>query len=300
MYSQTKIRILEEVLEPKRFTDLVRSIGISKKNLGIHLNRLEEMGLIVKGQDGKYALTEKGKDVLEALLRVDEVIKSSSHTVDESILKENGMTTNYSSTKIRILQACALGPKRLSEISSCVPISERNVIENLKRLIKDGFIEKTAEGKYIITEKGKDILEKMLNTEELNEAAELFADETVIREDFVEIKNLIPEEKRFYEFMGKLYIESLKLYGPPTLEFDTQLFRHIRKNVIRKAVPEVSEDELNSFRFQFLVVFNPSYAFDKIVREIEDSSLRDELMKYKKQILKDFLEKLYGIKVVER
>jgi hypothetical protein len=32
------------------------------------------------------------------------------------------------------------------------------------------------------------------------------------------IVNLKPEEKRFYEFLSKLYLESLKIYGPPTLE----------------------------------------------------------------------------------
>jgi len=225
------------------------------------------------------------------------------------------------------------GPTRYSDFIKFLEKPDRTIFISLKSLIKEGLVMKGQNGKYILTEKGKDVLETLQRIEELNEATELLADEDVIREDFVEIKrsiapsktfltavapkglvtplvkipfiqdlivNLKPEEKRFYEFLSKLYIESLKLYGPPSLEFDPQLFRHIRKNVIRKAVQEISEDELNSFRFQFLVVFNPSYTFDKIMKEIEDSSLRDELMKYKKQILKDFLEKLYGIKVVER
>jgi DNA-binding HxlR family transcriptional regulator len=239
VYSQTKIRILEEVLEPKRFTDLLNNIGISKKNLGIHLNKLEEMGLIVKGQDGKYVLTDKGKEILETLQQTEALKKAAQLLADEDVIREDFVEIKRSMAPSKTFLT-AVAPKGL-----------------VTPLVKIPFIQDV-------------------------------------------IVNLKPEEKRFYEFLSKLYLESLKIYGPPTLEFDSQLFRHVRKTVIRKAVPEISEDEINSFRFQFLVVFNPSYAFDKIVGEIEDPNLRDELMKFKKQILKDFLEKLYGIKVVER
>ncbi|MBC7091246.1 MAG: winged helix DNA-binding protein [Nitrososphaeria archaeon] len=66
------------------------------------------------------------------------------------------MTSSVS--KIEILKICASGPKRLSEISRNVSISERNVIENLKKLIKEGLIEKTSRGTYQITESGRTFL----------------------------------------------------------------------------------------------------------------------------------------------
>lgn len=237
MYSQTKIKILEQALEPKRFTDLLNSIGISKKNLGIHLNKLEEMGLLVKGPDGKYVLTEKGKEVLETLQQTEALKKAVQLIAEEAIL-EDFVEIKRSVAPSKTFLA-AVAPKGL-----------------VSPLVRVPFIQDL-------------------------------------------IVNLKPEEKRFYEFLSKLFLESLKLLGPPTLKFDTELFRLLRKKIIRNAVQQIQEDQINSFRFQFTVTFTPSYAFDKIVQEIEDPSVREELMKYKTQILKEFLSKLYGIKIIE-
>lgn len=47
---------------PKRFCDLERDLtGISTRTLTLKLRKLSDEGLLEKGQDGRYAATERGK-----------------------------------------------------------------------------------------------------------------------------------------------------------------------------------------------------------------------------------------------
>jgi len=65
MLSRTKVKILETCRTPCSFTQIVKAAGVSKRNVATHINQLEEAGLIVKGEDGKYRLTDRGRIELE-------------------------------------------------------------------------------------------------------------------------------------------------------------------------------------------------------------------------------------------
>jgi predicted transcriptional regulator len=62
-----------------------------------------------------------------------------------------------SENKLVILRLCH-EPRRLVDISSHMNISQRNVIENLKALARQGLITKTEDGRYVITEKGLEVI----------------------------------------------------------------------------------------------------------------------------------------------
>ena len=65
MLSRTKVKILETCRTPCSFTQIVKAAGVSKRNVATHINQLEEAGLIIKGGDGKYRLTDRGRIELE-------------------------------------------------------------------------------------------------------------------------------------------------------------------------------------------------------------------------------------------
>jgi len=76
MLSRTKLKILETCRTPCSFTQIVRAAGISKRNVATHINQLEDAGLIVKGDDGKYRLTDKG------LLRLEREINERIESME--------------------------------------------------------------------------------------------------------------------------------------------------------------------------------------------------------------------------
>ena len=75
MLSRTKMKILEACRAPCSFTQIVRAAGISKRNVATHINQLEDAGFIVKGEDGKYRLTDEGRLKLER--EINEGIESA-------------------------------------------------------------------------------------------------------------------------------------------------------------------------------------------------------------------------------
>ncbi|MEM2074358.1 MAG: winged helix-turn-helix domain-containing protein [Nitrososphaeria archaeon] len=61
---EVKIKILESLREPKTFMEIYRSTGIAQSSIAKFLSEFIKDGF-VKKEDGKYSLTEKGKDALE-------------------------------------------------------------------------------------------------------------------------------------------------------------------------------------------------------------------------------------------
>ena len=86
MLSRTKVKILETCRTPCPFTQIVRAAGISKRNVATHINQLEDAGLIVKGKDGKYRLTDKGRVKLEREIaeRIESAELEVSRWIDSS------------------------------------------------------------------------------------------------------------------------------------------------------------------------------------------------------------------------
>ena len=86
MLSRTKVKILETCRTPCSFTKIVRAAGVSKRNVATHINQLEDAGLIVKGEDGKYRLTDKGLLELEREIgeRIESVELEASTWIDSS------------------------------------------------------------------------------------------------------------------------------------------------------------------------------------------------------------------------
>jgi len=73
-------RVLAACREPKRFTELLRETGLSKAWLAELLKNLVEEGLLEKLPDGRYVLTEEGKEVLEKFavsLEAEELLQES-------------------------------------------------------------------------------------------------------------------------------------------------------------------------------------------------------------------------------
>lgn len=86
MLSETKLKILEACKNPCSFTQIVKAAGITKRNVATHINQLEEMGLILKGGNGKYLLTEKGTVELEREVggRLESMELMASSWIDSS------------------------------------------------------------------------------------------------------------------------------------------------------------------------------------------------------------------------
>ena len=55
-------KILEATKSPRRWTDLLRATDVTPKRLLELLNDLSDKGLIAKDSDGKYVLTERGRE----------------------------------------------------------------------------------------------------------------------------------------------------------------------------------------------------------------------------------------------
>ncbi len=192
-----------------------------------------------------------------------------------------------------------------------------------------GLVEKDAGGKYVLTEKGFDVLGGVSVPENMRlmEAAMLPQEigrldevgrgvipspssfDKVASEDIVSslvrspfVRELVAGcgegERLFYAFLGELYLESLKVYGLQEAKFSKELFYRIRGDVVKAAVPEVCGDDVEAVRFRLVIEFAPSHAFDKILRRIPDPEARRELVKRKKEVLTEVFEKLYGIKVL--
>lgn len=66
MLSESKLKILRAVNQgPIRFTDIVDLLERSKKRVAVHINELEEKGLILKNRKtGFYEITDKGRGEL--------------------------------------------------------------------------------------------------------------------------------------------------------------------------------------------------------------------------------------------
>jgi len=62
---QKVLEIMKSTSSPIRFTDLMNELSRSKKRVADHINELEAVGFIQKIEDGRYVLTEKGKEALE-------------------------------------------------------------------------------------------------------------------------------------------------------------------------------------------------------------------------------------------
>ncbi|MEM4521629.1 MAG: ArsR family transcriptional regulator [Nitrososphaeria archaeon] len=235
-----------------------------------------------------------------------------------------------SEQKKHILNILLEGGRTWTELRSLLKVSEKTLYEHLKELQNMNLIEKDAEGKYVLTEKGFDTLRGISAPENMQLIGAVVPPQEIEKLD--EIKRTIPpsldflakvapkgivsslvkipfiqefiirykeNERLFYAFLGELYLESLKMYGPPGAKFSKELFYRIRRDVIKAALPKIYEDEVETIRLRLIIEFAPSDAFDKISRRIPDPEVRKEVVKRKKEILIEVFEKLYGIKVLE-
>lgn len=56
-------KVIRECFEPKRYTDLLYSTLLSTRGLTIVLERLINKGILKKTKDGKYVLTQEGRQI---------------------------------------------------------------------------------------------------------------------------------------------------------------------------------------------------------------------------------------------
>ena len=66
------------------------------------------------------------------------------------------------SSQGKILYALSDGPKSLNELLSITGLSVGTIYYNIKELIIHGFVIKIGKGRYAITDKGRDLLRRIV------------------------------------------------------------------------------------------------------------------------------------------
>jgi DNA-binding HxlR family transcriptional regulator len=66
--------IIQACEEPRRFTELKESIGLSDAGLTKHLNSLQKLGWLTKTGDGSYVLTDAGRRLVPTAQRAATVL----------------------------------------------------------------------------------------------------------------------------------------------------------------------------------------------------------------------------------
>ena len=73
-----KTRTLLKLCErPSRFVDILRGTGFTTEGLRSALKRLQERGIIRRLEDGRYVLTDKGRELLEDVKAVEAITQLS-------------------------------------------------------------------------------------------------------------------------------------------------------------------------------------------------------------------------------
>ncbi len=67
-------KVIQLCEEPQRFSDLKKPIGISDAGLTKHLKGLQKLGWIRKMEDGRYELTDSGRQILPHAQRAESVL----------------------------------------------------------------------------------------------------------------------------------------------------------------------------------------------------------------------------------
>jgi DNA-binding HxlR family transcriptional regulator len=69
-------RIIELCEEPRRFSDLARLLKITDAGLTKNLKSLQKLGWLKKAEDGKYELTQSGRNMLPNARRASSVLEN--------------------------------------------------------------------------------------------------------------------------------------------------------------------------------------------------------------------------------
>jgi len=89
---------------PHRFTDLQEKTKMSNRGLSLALTRLSVEGLVERLPDGRYALTEKGKEFVEQLEAVDllELVirEKGAKKVFDALLKLRGELRDFGERRL--------------------------------------------------------------------------------------------------------------------------------------------------------------------------------------------------------
>jgi len=85
---------------------------------------------------------------------------------------QNNEVIKMLSSQGRILYALSSGPKSLNELVSITGLSTGTIYYNIKELIIRGLVVKITKGRYAITNKGLEVLQKI--TKEFNVTAKSF------------------------------------------------------------------------------------------------------------------------------
>ena len=83
-----KQQLLAACKEPKRFTDLLGEVGVSKYWLSVALKELMHEGLIRKLPDGRYVITDEGK-ILAEETEVYELVREAIRKLGAETVKKN-------------------------------------------------------------------------------------------------------------------------------------------------------------------------------------------------------------------
>jgi Mn-dependent DtxR family transcriptional regulator len=87
-YITKKLRLLFACKEPKRFTDLIDEVNVSRAWLSVALKELIRKGLIRKLPDGRYVITDEGKMLAEET-EVYELVREAIRTLGAETVKKS-------------------------------------------------------------------------------------------------------------------------------------------------------------------------------------------------------------------
>ena len=72
---EVKSRVLLFCETPKSFVEIHRESGIAQSSLAKFLKELQQEGFVTKTKNGKYVVTDEGKEVLEEIKAIEEFRK---------------------------------------------------------------------------------------------------------------------------------------------------------------------------------------------------------------------------------
>jgi predicted transcriptional regulator len=139
--SEPKIKLLNSLQEPKTYSELRKVLNVSETAFLKHLKDLIKKELIVKSEDGKYVLTDKGKRELREIKHLErekEKLERMARTGDE--LAEDAL--ELSRLTDEELKALILGTKS----------------KTIARKVRKEYLVEEKGGRYFLTDWGMEVV----------------------------------------------------------------------------------------------------------------------------------------------
>lgn len=118
------------------------------------------------------------QDILNSFVPTKEYFRQLEEERIESVDEMEITNKDYTTKKLKLLYACR-EPKRFTDLFEEVGVSKAWLSEALKDLAKKGFVSKTSDDRYVLTEKGRVFIEEREVMELVREAIRKLGAETV-------------------------------------------------------------------------------------------------------------------------